>query len=228
MECSVAELMSVVLSHEFRDDDFGAVGTASYIPVSAMRLAQRTHAPNLWFLYGGSGAINSKSKTLVEMAADYRNLFGAEYRASIADHIDFEFTGRLTVGTFGGMQIDQYGNVNMVCIGDYERPTVRGPGTVGLTFTALNRRIFLYVQHHNPRLFVKKVDFMGGPSIRTKALSRHKTPVQYFWHRVVAREGGGPRLWKSHGESSLGETNRSTIHRYGLNLGHDSSIRIPI
>jgi hypothetical protein len=34
-------------------------------------------------------------------------------------------------------------------------------------------------------------------------------------------------LWKSDGESSLGETNRSTNHRYGLTFGHDSSIRIP-
>jgi len=35
-------------------------------------------------------------------------------------------------------------------------------------------------------------------------------------------------LWKSHGESFLGETNRFTNHRYGRNVGHDSSIRTPI
>jgi hypothetical protein len=42
---------------------------------------------------------------------------------------------------------------------------------------------------------------------------------------VVAREGGRPRLWKSHGESFSGETNRFTNHRYGLYLDHDSPTR---
>ena len=68
----------------------------------------------------------------------------------------------------------------------------------------------------------------GCPSIRAKALSRHSCSEQCFEHRVVARDGGGPRLWKSHGESFPGETNRFTNHRYGPDLGHDSSIRTPI
>lgn len=157
--------MAVVMSHELRDDDFGAVGAASQIPVCAMRLAQKTHAPNLWYLYGGSGAINSKATSVVESAADYRNLIGAEYRAPLQDIIDFEFSGKFTVGFLGGMQIDQYGNVNMVCIGDYAKPTVRGPGTVGAVFTSSFRRVVLYVQHHNPRLFVPKVDFVSGPGV---------------------------------------------------------------
>ena len=163
MEFSVAELMAVALSKELRDDDFGAVGAASQIPACAMRLAQKTHAPNLWFLYGGSGAINSKSRMLLESAADYRNLEGAEYRAPLADIIDFEFTGRFSVVFFGGMQIDRYGNVNMCCIGDYDEPKVRGPGNVGLVFTGSVKRVLLYVQHHDPRLFVEKVDFVSGP-----------------------------------------------------------------
>lgn len=175
MECTVAELMAAVMSHELRDDDFGAVGAASQIPVCAMRLAQKTHAPNLWYLYGGSGAVNSKAKMVVESAADYRNLAGAEYRAPLMDIIDFEFSGRFTVGFLGGMQIDQYGNLNMVCIGDYAKPAVRGPGTVGTVFTSSFRRVVLYVQHHNPKLFVRKVDFVSGPGVaRDAALARYR------------------------------------------------------
>jgi hypothetical protein len=68
----------------------------------------------------------------------------------------------------------------------------------------------------------------GRPSIRTKALSIHSCAVRCFSRRVVAREGGGPRLWKSHGESFPGETDRFTNHRSGRHIGHDSSIRIPI
>ena len=162
MDYSNAELMAAAISRELRDDDFAAVGTSAQIPICALRLAQRTHAPNLWFLYGGSGALNSKATSLVEMAADYRNLSGAEYRTPLQDILDFELTGRFTVLFLGGMQIDQYGNMNMVAIGDYGHPKVRGPGTVGLAFTASVQRTFIYVQHHDARLFVKKVDFISG------------------------------------------------------------------
>ena len=79
-----------------------------------------------------------------------------------------------------------------------------------------------------PAVGSRRIRKAGPPSIRTKALSRHTFSEQWFEHRVVAREGGGPRLWKSHGESFLGGTNRSTNHRYGQNGDHDSSMRIPI
>ncbi len=51
----------------------------------------------------------------------------------------------------------------------------------------------------------QNLDPLGCPSIRTKALSRHTFSQQCFRHRVVARGGGGPKLWKPHGESSSGE-----------------------
>jgi glutaconate CoA-transferase subunit B len=173
---TISELMAAAIARELTDDDFAAVGTASQIPICALRLAQRTHAPNLWFLYGGSGAINSKAESLVEMAADYRNLAGAEYRAPLQDIIDFEFTGRFTTLFLGGMQIDQYGNMNMVAIGPYDHPKVRGPGTVGLAFTASVRKVFVYVQHHDPRLFVQKVDFVSGAGHNAPEVERYRQP----------------------------------------------------
>lgn len=174
---STAELMATAIAREMRDDDFAAIGTASEIPLCGIRLAQKTHAPNMWFIYGGCGALNSKNPKLVEMAADFRNLTGAEYRAPLADLIDFEFTGRFSVLCFGGMQIDQYGNVNITSIGDYAHPKVRAPGTIGLPFMGSVKRTVLYVQHHHPRLFVPKVDFVSGPGfVRDPALQRYRRP----------------------------------------------------
>ncbi|HLC27024.1 MAG TPA: CoA-transferase [bacterium] len=160
---STAELMAVVLSRELRDGEFGALGAASQIPMAAVKLAKLTHAPNLSWLCGGSGAINSKLPTLLQSAADYRNLFGAEYRTSMEDVVDMEMRGRVHFACLGGMQIDQYGNSNMVCVGDYHNPTVRGPGTVGLIFTAAFGRVYIYLHHHNPQILVEKVDFISGP-----------------------------------------------------------------
>jgi len=155
--------MAVVLSREMRDGEFGALGAASQIPMAAVKLAKLTHAPNLSWLCGGSGAINSRLPRLLQSAADYRNLFGAEYRTSMEDVVDLEMRGRVHFAFLGGMQIDQFGNSNMVCIGNYHRPTVRGPGTVGLIFTAAFGRVYLYLHHHSPQILVEKVDFISGP-----------------------------------------------------------------
>lgn len=172
-----AELMAVVLAHELKDGDVGAVGASSQIPMCAMRLAQRTHAPNLWSLYGGSGAVNSRLPGLLESASDYRNLYGAEYRAPLNDIIDLEFTGRFSVGFLGAMQVDRYGNMNMVCVGDYAKPRLRGPGTVGVVFTSSFCKVFVYLTHHNPRVLVPKVDFVSGPGFSNpEAWERYKRP----------------------------------------------------
>jgi hypothetical protein len=65
----------------------------------------------------------------------------------------------------------------------------------------------------------------GCPSIRAKALSRQKTPVQCFSHRVSSRVGGEPKLCNSYGESAYcGSLRQPSIRP---NCGHDSSIRIP-
>jgi hypothetical protein len=66
----------------------------------------------------------------------------------------------------------------------------------------------------------------GCPSIRTKAVSRHKTPLQCFSHRVTVRVVE----YRSSETLTVNQlsANRSANHRYGLNSDHDSSIRIPV
>jgi hypothetical protein len=56
------------------------------------------------------------------------------------------------------------------------------------------------------------MDPIAGPLLRTAALDKNEGVVKaqnpravFFAPRRCQREGGGPRLWKSHGESSSGE-----------------------
>ncbi len=158
-----AELIACVLARNLADGDLAAVGAASQIPMAAIKLARRMHAPNLCWMCGGSGAINSELPELLPSTADYRNLFGAEYRYSMEDVVDLEIRGRTMVGFYGGIQVDRYGNINMVCIGDYDNPKMRGPGSVGLPFTCSFGRVDIFLQHHNPKVLVEKVDFISGP-----------------------------------------------------------------
>ena len=59
--------------------------------------------------------------------------------------------------------------------------------------------------------FSERFNGFGCPSIRTKALSSNTYLARCFSHRVVARELEDKELWKSHGQSLLGETVPPTI-----------------
>jgi glutaconate CoA-transferase, subunit B len=172
---AVAELMACVMARDFRDGELGAMGAASQIPMAAAKLARATHAPNLNWLSGGSGAINSKLPYLVQSAADYRNLFGAECRLSMEDIVDIEVRGRCDFSCYGAIQVDKHGNMNMLAVGaDYKHPKVRGPGSVGLSLSAAFRRFYIYLTHHDPRILVEKVDYISGPGFWDGSLERDK------------------------------------------------------
>lgn len=162
VEYTWAELMAVSISREMEDGFFGAVGAAAHIPMAGLRLAQLTHAPNLSFMCGGSGGLNPTFERLTESSSDYRNLVNSDFRYSLEDVVDLELAMRFDYAFVGGMQIDKYGNVNMSVIGDWDRPKVRGPGTVGLIFLGAFRRSYLYTEHHSPKQLVEKVDFVSG------------------------------------------------------------------
>lgn len=173
-DVTAAEWMACVMARQLRDGDVVGLGAASQIPMAAVKLARAMHAPNLWWLCGGSGAVNSELPLLLDSAADYRNLFGAEYRYGMEDAVDFQMRGRATVAFLGGIQVDRFGNLNMVCVGDYRNPKLRGPGSVGLTFSPCFGRVHVFLQHHDARVLVDKVDFVSGPG---HSPERHKWTI---------------------------------------------------
>ncbi|MFT3872386.1 MAG: hypothetical protein QM714_07010 [Nocardioides sp.] len=161
-DATPAEFMAVELSRYLRDDEWGACGAYSEIPMAAFLLARAQHAPNLWWMSGGGGAINS-SCTLVESSSSYNTHYRAEAIFDIEDIVDYEFGGwrrKPNVGLFGGIQVDRRGAANMVGIGPYDNLALRGPGTVGLAFAAHFSRIMIYLHDHNSRVLCEKVDYV--------------------------------------------------------------------
>lgn len=166
-DASHAEIMAVTLCTGLHDREWGACGAYSAIPMSAFMLARRQHAPNMWWMSGGGGAINPQCK-LVESSSDFRTLDGAEAVFTIEDIVDYEFGGwRRTpnVGLFGGIQVDRKGSVNMVGIGEYPNLDLRGPGTVGLAFAAHFTRYMLYLHKHEPEILCEQVDHVSAPGL---------------------------------------------------------------
>lgn len=162
LEYTKADVMTVALSHHLNDHEVVIMGAYSMIPMLASRLAQLTHAPNLTYIAGGSGAVNPRLEPLVPSSCDVR-LLKSECVLPLPYVIDFEGKTEIDLFFAGGLQIDKYGNCNLVCIGEYANQKLRGPGTVGLPFLARAKRFAIYTQSHDPRSFVEKVDFISGP-----------------------------------------------------------------
>lgn len=182
---TIPELITVCLARHMEDGILAIVGTASYEPAIACRLAQLTHAPNLTWLFGGIGAANPKLKPMPPSTADVRGVRGAESAVGIDEVDDYELAGRVDLFFAGGIQIDRYGNLNLVCVGDYDHPRLRGPGSVGLPFLSRVKKIFIFTRAHNRRTFVEKVDFVSGVGYLDGPGSRS---------RVGLKEDEGPGL----------------------------------
>jgi glutaconate CoA-transferase, subunit B len=178
------ELMAVVMARQLRDGELAIMGAVSALPLAACRVAQATHAPGLWYIVGGSGAVCARPDALPESSCDER-LLAAETALPLPEVILVEGRGDLIDVFFaGGLQIDAEGNCNLAVVGDYTRPRLRGPGGVGLPFLPRAGRTVIYTQSHSPRSLVERVDFVSGPGVTASVLV---TPLCVFEFAPRAR-----------------------------------------
>jgi glutaconate CoA-transferase subunit B len=179
VEYSTGELMAAVMARQMRPGEVAIMGAVSALPQAACRLAQLTTAPGLWFIAGGSGAVNPRLEPLVASSCDERLLNG-DAVMTLPDVILVEGRGDLIDVFFaGGLQVDVHGNCNLGPVGSWSHPTLRGPGGVGLPFVARAGRVVIYSMSHDRRTFVERVDFISGPGFPADPHELH---------------GGGPSL----------------------------------
>jgi glutaconate CoA-transferase, subunit B len=184
-EYSMAELMAVEMSRNLAPFDgmHGGVGMDSQVPASAIRLAQLTVAPSLTFFC--ASVVNPTTNRMPEIGPT--STYGVEDIIYMADDVvTLGLRGReWAFGFNGGIQVDKYGNLNMLGIGPINNLKVRGPGAIGLAWVATFDNTFIYVYHHAKRLFVEKVDYISGPGFLDGGESRWK---------VLKRSSKGPKL----------------------------------
>lgn len=171
--------MATVMARQLRPGEVAIMGAVSALPQAACRLARLTSAPGLWFIAGGSGAVNPHLDPLVPSSCD-EQLLDADVVLPLPDVILLEGRGDVIDVFFaGGLQIDARGNCNLGPVGPWRQPTLRGPGGVGLPFVARAGRVVIYSMSHDRRTFVERVDFVSGPGFPTGPPRLH---------------GGGPAL----------------------------------
>jgi glutaconate CoA-transferase subunit B len=155
---TASEMMTIAAARALRDDDICFVGIG--LPSAACNLARLTHAPRLTLIYE-SGTIETKPTVLPLSIGDGELCETALTTVPVLEMFQYWLQGgRITVGFLGGAQIDRFGNINSTVIGPYDAPKVRLPGSGGATEIATGCQRIYIVMRHNPRAFVKRLDFM--------------------------------------------------------------------
>ncbi len=160
MEFGPPELMAVAMARLLRDGELVFNGVGSILPMLAIELARRLHAPNLIYLNIGGG-IDARPETLPFSSTDPALLADT---AGIVDQVEFYqlvMRGRVDTIFMGAVQIDPAGRTNSSVIGNLNRPAVRLPGGGGAAVVLPTaRRVILWRTKHDRRSFVEKLDFV--------------------------------------------------------------------
>jgi glutaconate CoA-transferase, subunit B len=94
--------------------------------------------------------------------------------------------GRIDVFFLSGGQIDGQGNVNLVSIGEYDRPKVRFPGSFGSAYLYyVVPKVILFRTEHSRRTLVPKVDFVSAPGTSDGNVFRTGGPIGLVTNRCV-------------------------------------------
>jgi glutaconate CoA-transferase subunit B len=158
------ELLACWIAGELTNDDRCFVGANLPVPRAGNLLAHLTHAPDLKV---GIGLVRTN---LLDVPVLEPFKFSTDYRMSrfaeaVIIHNDIFDNPRLSSTVFfvGGIQIDRYGNTNLIGIGDDpKRLKVRGPGSLGTTSSShYCERYYLYTPRHDQRVLVERCDYIS-------------------------------------------------------------------
>lgn len=159
-----ADVMIKAMALQIEDGDVFLHGLASPMPALAMFLAKLTHAPNMVYLAVAEGIDPDPEKfKLYPSSADPRHAKGCVGIGELAEAFDLAAKGKVDGMFLGGAQIDRYANINLTCIGSYEKPKVKLPGGAAAAYLSpIVRKLVLWTTNHSKRTFVEKCDFKTG------------------------------------------------------------------
>jgi len=163
---SAKEIMAAVIAHDIRDEEWVEVGANLPVPRAGALLAHLTHGPNLTVMIAMTKAYLRDEPVLEEFEyiTDVRAMRWAEAYYRHDQLLSAQRRRRQGVFYCGGIEIDRFGNSNLIGVGeDYRRLAFRGPGPIGTTnATVQSGRWHLVTTAHNPRVLVDRVSFISA------------------------------------------------------------------
>ncbi|MFX0026607.1 MAG: CoA-transferase subunit beta [Candidatus Hermodarchaeota archaeon] len=164
---TIDEIMTVLMAREVGNDDVMIVGVATPMVWAAFTLAKLTHAPDAIYHYimGNTFVMEPRQVSLLYLEMNTARTY--RFQNSVECTLESLPSDKLTtIEFFRPAQVDQYGNTNNVCIGDWYKPKIRLPGCAGIADFSMfyKRGSFLYTPRHDTRTFVStdKLFFISG------------------------------------------------------------------
>jgi len=163
---SPQELMAIFLARDLRDGEVLRVGVAMPVIEAAVRLAHLMHGPNMELIFFGvrMNVAHLHSLPMPAFAWDRRVVRWAESYSDAGHRFDRVKDWSNHVFFIGGVQVDPYGNTNLIGIGsDYAHLRFRGPGSVGTaTLSTHVGRYYIVLNAHTARTFVERCDYISA------------------------------------------------------------------
>lgn len=176
---TVRELMAAVLARDLKDGELLQVGIALPVAELAVRLAHLMHGPNMELIFFG-GRMNVhhlEHMPIPEFGWDCRVVRWTESFSDRGHRFDQIKDWGRRVFFIGGIQVDQFGNTNLIGIGkDFKKLRFRGPGSVGTaTLSTHVGRYHIVLNDHTKRTLVEVCDYVstvgwdkGGADARSR------------------------------------------------------------
>ena len=161
------ELLAAVVADLIGDVRHVAVGNASPIPATAALLARAR----------GNG------RPYVSLLGSQKHTFWTDGGREL---FDCAGQGRIDVFFLSGGEIDGEGNINLVSIGDPEKPTARFPGSFGSSYLYfVVPKVILFRTEHSKRTLVPKVSYISAPGGSDDNVHRTGGPIALITNRCL-------------------------------------------
>ncbi|MFN0148873.1 MAG: CoA-transferase subunit beta [Dehalococcoidia bacterium] len=162
---TLAEMMCVAAAREFPKQGVCMLGMG--LPVLAGTLAKMMHAPGI-SICTEVGAFDWEPRADVPRASiGIHDLMLNDGSAMVGDMVDalgsVLMGGNVDFGVLQAAQVDKYGNLNTLVLGDYHAPERRLGGTGGNTEIACLAKRVITIMPQERRRFVERVDFNTSP-----------------------------------------------------------------
>lgn len=187
------ELMIVCMAREVGSKDIMAQGLTTPMAIIAYYLAKATHAPeaSIMQLAGNIMVYFDEPPQASILYNEYRAMEHAVHICGQNEVYEtiFKRAGSI-VEFFRPGQIDKFGNTNNSIV-KTER-TVRLPGGFGIPDASpLYRKTLIYCPRHDRRVFVEKVDHIGGLGLNSGGAESAGREIRIISELGVFRVDGG-------------------------------------